>query len=150
MNRYLEQLVSDLDLAVANQVAVRSHLDILGEAEACESEKGCELPGRTAPLSEIIGFKKCFFPPSEQLSDDQLTVVYTHLLCVLDNYNFFLDFPDNIKTRTKYEMFLEILDEETTFSNAKVTVIEFCDYDHETCPFGTQLCQCKIFEERSA
>src|SRR5690554_977793 len=102
MNRYLEQLIEDMDLAIASQIAIRSHLDILGECEVCESEEEMLSGGNTMPLSEIIGFDKCFFPPEEKLTDDQIVVVYTHLLCVLDNYNFFLDFPDNVDIRTKY------------------------------------------------
>ncbi len=149
MNRYLEQLIEDMDLAIASQIAIRSHLDILGECEVCESEEEMLSGGNTMPLSEIIGFDKCFFPPEEKLTDDQIVVVYTHLLCVLDNYNFFLDFPDNVDIRTKYIMVLDVLDEETTYSNAKVTIIEFCDYDYDTCPFGADLCQCKMYEDMS-
>lgn len=149
MNRYLEQLIEDMDLAIASQIAIRSHLDILGECEVCESEEEMLSEGNTMPLSEIIGFDKCFFPPEEKLTDDQIVVVYTHLLCVLDNYNFFLDFPDNVDIRTKYIMVLDVLDEETTYSNAKVTIIEFCDYDYDTCPFGADLCQCKMYEDMS-
>lgn len=147
MNRYLEQLIDDMNIAVANQIAIRSHLDILGESEVCECEEEIPRAEKTAPLSSIIGFDKCYFPPEEKLTDDQVTVVYTHLLCVLDNYNFFLDFPDNTDVRTKYIMVLDALNEETTYSNAKVTILEFCDYDHETCPFGAELCQCKKYED---
>lgn len=147
MNRYLEQLIEDMDLAIANQIAIRSHLDILGEIEVCETEEEIHGNEKTAPLSKIIGFDKCYFPSEEKLTDDQVTVVYTHLLCVLDNYNFFLDFPDDVDIRTKYVMVLDILDDETTYSNAKVTILEFCDYNHETCPFGEDLCQCKKYEE---
>ena len=149
MNRYLEQLVEDLDLAVSNQIALRSHLDILGESEMCEAEEGVNYDEKTSPLSKIIGFDKCYFPPEEKLTDDQVAVVYSRLLCVLDNYNFFLDFPDKVEIRTKYIMVLDILDEETTYSNAKVTIIEFCDFDYDTCPFGAELCQCKMYEDMS-
>lgn len=149
MNRYLEQLIEDMTLAVASQIANRSHLDILGESEVCESEEEVHGNEKTALLSKIIGFDKCYFPPLEKLTDGQVTVIYTHLLCVLDNYNFFLDFPDKVDVRTKYAMILDVLEEETTYSNAKVTIIEFCDYDHETCPFGAELCQCKMYEDMS-
>jgi hypothetical protein len=149
MNRYLEQLIEDMDLAVSNQIAIRSHLDILGEGEVCETEQESPSDAKTFPLSRIIGFEKCYFPPEEKLTDDQVKVVYTHLLCVLDNYNFFLDFPDKVDIRAKYIMLLEALDEDTTYSNAKVTIIEFCDYDYDTCPFGIELCQCKRYEDMS-
>lgn len=147
MNRYLEQLLEDMDVVISSQNAVRSHLDILGESELCESEEGILCCERTEKLSKIIGFDRCYFPPHEKLTDDQLTVVYTQLLCVLDNFNFFLDFPNGLDVRSKYVMLLDIMDEETTYSNAKVTVLEFCDYDYDTCPFGAELCQCKAYEE---
>jgi len=109
MNRYIEQLIEDLDQVVANQIAIRSHLDILGEIETCECEEESESLEKTAPLSEIIGFDKCYFPSEEKLTNDQIIVVYTHLLCVLDNYNFYLDFPENVEVRTKYSMLLGVL-----------------------------------------
>ena len=149
MNRYLEQLLEDMDAAIANQIAIRGHLDILGECEVFETECGVPLEEKTAPLSQIIGFDKFYFPSSEKLTNTQVSMVYSRLTCVLDNYNFFLDFPDKVDDRIKYEMLLDIFDEETTYSNAKVTILEFCGYDYETCPFGEELCQCKKFEEMS-
>jgi len=151
MNRYVEQLIEDLINAEASQIEIRSHLDILGESEMFENEEdeeGFSECDKTAPLSEIIGFKKEIFPPEEKLSDDQVESIYIHLLYVLDNYNFFLDFPDRVDTRLKYTLLLSIFDEETTCSNAFVTNLEFCDYDYDTCPFGIELCQCKIYEDR--
>ena len=147
MNRYIKQLVDDLDIAIAGQIALRGHLDILGESEACETEGEFPLVEKRAPLSHIIGFDKCFFPPENKLTDDQVVKVYTHILYLLDNYNFFLDFPDKIDVRIKYLMILDIFDDETTYSNSNVTILEFCNYDYDTCPFGLENCQCKMYEE---
>ncbi|HLV41994.1 MAG TPA: hypothetical protein VKY37_06935 [Brumimicrobium sp.] len=150
MDRYVTQLIEDLSNAEAAQIAIRSHLDILGEGEVFESESDedefydCS---KTAPLFQVIGFQKELFPPSEKLNDLQLELIYVHLLRVLDNFNFFLDFPDKVSSRVKYEMLLSIFDDDVTCSNAFVTNIEFCDYDYDTCPFGIELCQCKMYED---
>lgn len=151
MDRYIEQLIEDLLSAEASQIAIRSHLDILGECEVLEPDSddcGFNDCSETMPLSQIVNLDKSIFPPAEKLSDEQIDLIYIHLLRVLDNYNFFLDFPDNVPNRVKYSMLLAIFDEETTCSNAYVTNIEFCDYDYDTCPFGIELCQCKMFEDR--
>ena len=150
MNRYVEQLIEDLSNAEAAQIAIRSHLDILGESEVFETESDedefydCS---KLAPLSQIIGFEKVAFPPEDKLDDEHIELIYIHLLGVLDNFNFFLDFPEKVSIRVKYTMLLDILDEETTCSNAFVTNLEFCDYDYDTCPFGIELCQCKMYED---
>ncbi|PKR81793.1 hypothetical protein CW751_00180 [Brumimicrobium salinarum] len=150
MNRYIEQLVEDLKEAEEAQIAVRSHLDILGEAELyiVEDEDFCD-GFNVAPLCEIIGFEKIVFPPHEQLTDSQIDLIYQQLSNLIENYNFFLDFPEKVQTRLKYTLLINALEDEYTCSNANITSIEFCDYDHDTCPFGASLCQCKIFEERS-
>jgi len=150
MNRYVEQLIEDLVNAEAAQIAIRSHLDILGECELSECEEEDEEDSidftKTAPLSQIIGFNKEVFPPEDKLSDDHIERILKQLTLVLDNFNFFLDFPNFVDSRLKYKMILDILDDETTFSNAFVTNLEFCDYDYDTCPFGIDLCQCKLYE----
>jgi hypothetical protein len=149
MNRYLEQLLEDLVNAEASQIALRNHLDILGESEAFEDDEDDFFEySPTIPLSQIIGFEKDVFPPEEKLNDEQIELVYNHLMRLLDNHNFFLDFPDKVSARLKYSLLLNAFDEEIVYSNAFVTNLEFCDYDYDNCPFGIELCQCKMFEDR--
>lgn len=143
MNNYLTQLISDMHLA-ARRVP-KSKIpegtfdpDYQDELEASPEQ----------PMSRWFGLDKEQFPPSDKLTIEQLELMaseFEHLWAV---YSFEPDFPDGLPARRRYELMRDYLDHPCQhWPGGWVQHFEFCDYDTENCPFGTEFCKCKDFDD---
>ena len=147
MNRYIHQLIEDLNKAslnVPDMTVVYDNVDYNDEEEAADLalfEK--YLYGEEEPLSEILGIEKILLPPMERLSVKQMGTLYPHIEDLLGAYNFKPGFPDGVPVEMKYFFVREIWDDYFVYVSAGITTIDFCEQDCDFCPFGSELCRCK-------
>lgn len=154
MNRYIHQLIEDLEEAIAlapeREIFCDNYEFDYEDEEDHMSLAYIEhyLYGKQIPLSEIVQIDQILLPPVEKLNSNHIEKVFPLLEELLNNYGFELDFPEGVPLQLKYELVREVWTEKFVHMNTGVQAIEFCDYDFNSCPFGSELCECKKFEER--
>lgn len=154
MNRYIHQLIEDLKEAIVlapdREIFCDNYEFDYEDEEDHMSLAFIEnyLQGKQKPLSEIVQIDQNLLPPVEMLSKNHVESVYPLLQGLLDFYGFELDFPEGVPLKLKYKLLREVWTEKFVHMNTGVQVIEFCDYDFNSCPFGSELCECKKFEDK--
>jgi hypothetical protein len=154
MNRYIHQLIEDLEEAISlapdREIFCDNYeLDYEDEEDHMSlAFMEAYMQGKQIPLSEIVGIDQILLPPVEKLNNDHVQKIYPSIEKLLCNYGFELDFPENVPIQLKYKLVRDVWNEKFVQTNTGVQVIEFCDYDFNSCPFGSDLCECKKFEDR--
>lgn len=153
MNRYIHQLIEDLEEAIAlapNREIFCDNYEFESEDEEDEASIAFiehYLYGKQIELGKIVGIEQILLPPIEKLNKLQITKLFPYLENLLSEYGFELDFPMNVPDTLKYELVRQVWTDKFVPVNIGVQTIEFCDYDCDFCPFGSELCQCKEFEK---
>ena len=154
MNRYIHQLIEDLGeaivLAPEREVFCDSYeLDYEDEEDhICLAFIENYIHGNQKPLSEIVEIDQILLPPVDKLTNSHIEKVFPLIEELLELYGFDLDFPEGVPIKLKYTLTRDVWTEKFVKMNTGNQVIEFCDYDFNSCPFGSELCECKKFEER--
>lgn len=153
MDRYIHQLIGDLKEAIE----LLSDSEILFINDEFENEEEDDelslafiehnLLANQTELGKIVGMDQVLLPPVEKLSKPQAATLFPYIENLLSGYGFELDFPNGVPQELKYELVRQAWTEKFGAVNAGVQMIEFCDYDSDYCPFGSELCQCKEFEK---
>ncbi|MEX1191605.1 MAG: hypothetical protein WED10_06235 [Brumimicrobium sp.] len=152
MNRYIHQLIEDLDEATLH---VQDASEFCSDNFFDEDENDiidfelfeAILEGKEKPLSQIVGIERDLLPPANRLNAQQIDSLYPHIEDLLFSYNFDLNFPDGVSTELKYSMIRDIWEDKFLYSSMGFCTIDFCDYDCDFCPFGSELCSCKKLDE---
>lgn len=97
-------------------------------------------------IRKILDIDAGQFPPAEQLNDEQLGKVVDGFQALLLSWNLCAEFPENLPLVKRYQLLIATLDKEAVVMNYGMVHLEFCEYDPETCPFGTEFCSCENFE----
>lgn len=153
MNRYIHQLIEDLEEAIELAPTRETlHDNCQFESEDDEDETSLAfiehyLFGNEIELGKIVDIEQILLPPIEKLTKSQAAKLFPYLESLLSEYGFELDFPNNVPASLKYELVRQSWTDKFVPVNMGVQVIEFCDYDFDFCPFGSELCQCKEFEK---
>lgn len=152
MNRYIHQLIEDLEEAVAlapNREIFYDNYEFESEDEEEASIAFIEhyLYGEQIELGKIVGIEQILLPPVEKLNKKQSAKLFPHLESLLSVHGFELDFPKNVPESLKYELLRQVWTDKFVPVKMGIQTIEFCDYDCDFCPFGSELCQCKEFEK---
>jgi hypothetical protein len=154
MDRYIHQLVEDLKesilIAPEREVFCDSYeLDYEDEEDHMSlAFLENNLFGNQKLLSEIVEIDQMLLPPVDKLTSNHIEKVFPLLEELLELYGFELDFPEGVPLKLKYILVRDVWAEKFVQMNTGTQVIEFCDYDFNSCPFGSELCECKKFEER--
>jgi hypothetical protein len=153
MNRYIHQLTEDLKEAIRLAPDREIFYDNY-EFESEDEEDDASIAffehylyGEQIELGEIMGIEQILLPPVEKLSKEQSAKIFPHLEQLLSAYGFELDFPKNVPEALKYELVRQVWTDKYVPVKMGIQTIEFCDYDCDFCPFGSDLCQCKEFEK---
>ncbi len=93
-----------------------------------------------------FGFKPEQFPPAEQLTDADLDTLSALLCRLWAAYNFTAVIPDEVPGRLVYPLLLERMSKPTYVMTRGNIGVEFCGYEPEHCPFGTEWCSCKDYD----
>jgi len=145
MKRYIEQLIEDLRAAkqLAPKPKPREEMndeeiwDELIEIDRIIDEE----PDR--PLHNIFGIDPQSFPPSEKLTNEQAKLLSSEILELWTAFNIDAVYPENFPLEKLYPMLVEKFKKPFLYFPMGLTVIEFCHYEPEECPFGDEYCTCK-------
>lgn len=125
MHPYLPHLLSDISAAhrppgLRGEVGpqtVDEHIEEVERWLAGEKEQS---------LSYYCGLKRDDFPPSGQLTDEDLHMVCAAYTEMLDSWNTGLDLPDEMPVGRKYDLMVSLLDEEFTPVDSGRSFFDFC------------------------
>ena len=151
MDRYIEQLIEEMQLAMDNRPIPEKLWEDVDFDNPAEMEDMAYVEqyinGTTEQLSKILGIDKIQFPPLEKLTSTQAATIYKGMEELLQAFNFHPDFPDNLPLINKYQVLRAQWEMEVMPVSAGISHLEFCDYEPAACPFPLKYCTCKAFEE---
>jgi hypothetical protein len=139
MDRYIEQLISDINNSKKQdkiELSSQSFDEEMEEIERFVSED----PEFT--LGHQIKLDKNIFPPKEKLSKSQCNRIVEALKDTYSSYLISLDIPDKIPIETKYEFYVNFLEQKVFMSDYTNLNADFCSDDFSICPFGVSNCKC--------
>jgi hypothetical protein len=139
MKRYIEQLLEDIRKAAASAPHLHEQKHYLTDEEELDEhfeEIESYVHGENnIPLSSIVGIPANMLPAPSKLSRAQIKLLVKELVRMLNSWNFYPDFPENVPDEMKYRALISVWDSEQTYMRSGQMHIEFCDYDPEKCPF---------------
>ncbi len=115
------------------------------EAHFAEVERYLSGEGRQE-IGDLIGFYPEQFPPVEKLNDGQMKRVNVGFRVLMRSHNVEFSIPEELPVAIEYHLLAGSLkrDVYVPLDGYRGTDnIEFCSYDVESCPFGSEFCQCK-------
>jgi hypothetical protein len=146
MQKYVDQLIEDLEKAKGNKPdkpnvnilypdhpALDYGLDYIAEWECTPR----------IPMAELTGLDQDNFPPADKLTETQMEAICDKILQVWQEFNLYADFPEGLPAITKYQLLRKRWGEDVQYISEGNCHLEFCEYDHQNCPFGIDYCQCK-------
>ena len=140
MQRYIDQLISDLENAATNP-PTPAYIEIPPEADEIPDIAEVALtPFKT--LEELSGIKSMFFPEVYKLTADQAESVIKAIFKVFDSLKIeLIDVPDNIPPEMLYEALTLNWDVYVQYLPSSGMDLELCTYDPLTCLYG-EYCRC--------
>ena len=143
MHHYLAQLIADMHEAATRVPQSKVPEGTFDPDYEFELENSPQYP-----MSHWFGLTKEQFPQSDRLTDEQLELMADEFEQLWNAYGFEPGFPDELPAKRRYELMRDYLDEKCPhWPGGWVQHFEFCDYDPENCPFGTEFCKCKDWDE---
>jgi hypothetical protein len=141
---YVKQLQDDIRLAAQKTLVENGDI----EDDSTSFEKHLEeverfVSGPMIPLSQIVGIATLQLPPPEKLSDVQQATLYEDIEKLLNAFNFYPDFPQNLPGHLKYQVMRSRWDREYVHMSCGEYHLEFCEYEPKECPFPAKYCTCK-------
>ncbi len=140
MERYIQQLIEDLDEAAKNppsayKIEIPPHME-----ETPDLAELALVPFKS--IEEWTGIKQEVFPEIWQLEGGQWERLNDAIIKVLDSINVQLvDAPPDLPPEILYEVLTTNWDYEVQFLPLTGMDLELCTGDPDTCPFG-QFCSC--------
>lgn len=149
MDKYLQQLLADLQLATENVAWPYPERESVALSDWISDEE----EEKTAPriqLEEWTGIQQSQFPPQHLLSDKQIKVLYQAIADMLAAYNYSATFIFTMPDRDKYEVVRQHFKQEAIQKQWHMGFFELCftNKSHPDCLMG-EACQCAYFEEMS-
>lgn len=143
MQKYINQLVADIKAIAADPLPIPEIKE--GEVLPFEVENWIHT-GPLSTMGKLFDLEKIQFPTEEKLTDSQKEILVDAMLDLWKAYRFAADFPKKLPKTMKYQPMVDCLESEAPLVGANGTFhIEFCDYEHENCPFDAEYCQCKDY-----
>lgn len=148
MNRYIEQLVEDIRMAAGwaphlNEGRIK--LSTEEELEQHFDDIENFLHGELEKLADIVGIPLKMLPAPERINQRQKEILADELTSLLNAWNFYPDFPENLPAEMKYKALLDVWESEQTYMRSGEAHIEFCNYDPANCPFPGYCQNCDLF-----
>ena len=150
MERYITQLLDDLEHIISFKQASNQQLAVLTDVEESPDdslELSKLLHTRQSSFAELLEVDIHLLPPAELLNDKNIHKLFDRLSDTLMVHNCYLDFPAKISHRERYKTLRDYWNSPQQIYDQCMNTIEFCDYDQDTCPFGPDKCQCKDYED---
>jgi hypothetical protein len=147
ISNYLNQLTEEL--REAKKLAIQKNAEILSDPSedwfaSHIREVENYLYGEQKPLCDIVGISTFQLPPPEQLNPSQKSRLYSEMESLLEAYNFYPDFPENLPAAIKYEVLRKNWENECVHMLAGNCHLEFCNYEPSECPYPEKYCSCNL------
>jgi hypothetical protein len=98
-------------------------------------------------FGDYCGLKASDFPPSEQLTEEDMQAVIAAFKKMSYTWNLDFSFPDKLPTPIYYKFMVETLDEKTWIVSSGTVSFDYCSGNPEGCKFG-EYCNClKYWQE---
>lgn len=153
MESYILQLIEDLQAAhrvqdeeLAGDAANLFEEDEGIEAHFAEVERYLSGEGHQK-IAEITGLFPEQFPPVGKLTQNQMLRVVEAFDALLFSWHIRTDLPEGLPIEIAYPLMVSALDKEVFVSDGGFVTIEFCAYNTDYCPFGTEFCACSKFDD---
>jgi len=144
MKNYLNHLIEDMYKAAENLPA-KPYLEISEDDECLRGVIEYESI-EPKPMQEWFGIEKANFPPAEKLSNAELELMVKEIITLWKAYNFDPVLPKNLPARIAYQTLVNYFDKPVIWVSEGIIGVEFCEYDPQNCPFPSEYCMCKDFE----
>ena len=146
MHPYLPHLLSDITAAHRTEpslpIVAKTFEEQMEEVERWVA--GVEEPHT---LGYYCGLAKENFPPSEQLTEEDLLLVCEALKKMMYSYNIGIDLPDELPAPLRYGLIVGTLNEKTAIPDNGVMHFDFCTGNAPECVLK-EYCPClKIWNE---
>lgn len=139
INRYIEQLVEDIQTLYINQSASVFSSSII-------SPETLELNIDEQKLSTLVGLEKDLLPPADKINEEQAGKIVKHIIFLLKTYNIIPDFPLGLPYLIRYQLILEFWETEIKLIG-KEHHIDLCHYDPDNCPYGDYCSICDDIDD---
>jgi hypothetical protein len=146
MERYIEQLLEDIDHAIANNPyrAAHASMDIWDWMSDEEEDK-------TAPvrnLQDLTGIQQGMLPPGNMLSNGQLGRLLAAIQKMLDEFNWSVVLQTKVPEHVQYEAIRTYFNQEVRIKRWHHGFFELCRPGtvYKTCKWG-EYCQCAFYAE---
>lgn len=149
MQRYLEQLLSDITIAIDNKKSsTEGHVFELHDWKSEEEEE------QTAPvrnLQELSTIYQEMLPPAEMLSDEQVLTLLYSLNQLLDAFNCCFVLQIEVPERIQYATIRDNFNQDIKVKTWHMGFFELCKKgtQHKQCTLG-EYCHCAFFAEMFA
>jgi hypothetical protein len=98
-------------------------------------------------FGDYCGLKVSDFPPSEQLTEEDMQVVIEAFKKMSYTWNLDFSFPETLPTPIFYKIMVDTLDEKTWIVSSGTVSFDYCSGNPEGCKFG-EYCNClKYWQE---
>jgi hypothetical protein len=92
-------------------------------------------------FGDYCGLKVEDFPPSNQLSEDDMTTVCKAFNKMMSSWNLDIDLPENLPIHIAYSMTIDTLNQKTAIVNHGFMTFDYCSGSPEGCIFK-EYCPC--------
>lgn len=145
MDRYLAQLLEDIEASIAAVPVFQRQGDFDAEEDYVEEEDAL-MYRRRALLEEIIGIEQIQFPPADRLTEIQIAPILYALERCLDTYGYRPEFPAYLQPRYYYTLLRAQLNRSVPLLMGEVFPLYLCPPSEETSCLLGDSCQCKDAE----
>lgn len=148
MQRYLAQLLADIDLAIRNAPVASSYSYFRSPFDEEESDNSA-MYVRWVQLCELFELSPDAFPPAEQLTKTQLAELLTAIEQLWRAWQISWECPPKLSARRRYKAMIEWMrGEPVAYHPERGASIDFCEHRQQgICPFGDlNKCWCAEIE----
>ncbi|WP_162342852.1 hypothetical protein [Cyclobacterium salsum] len=140
MHPYIPHLLEDIAKAHRNRDSLQKKPAQSIEEEFEEMERWLsEEP--TTTFGEYCGLKTLDFPPAEQLSEADMTLVLEAFKKMMFSWNLGIDLPDTLPLSIAYTMTVDTLNQKTAIVSEGFMSFDYCSGSPEECVFK-EYCPC--------
>lgn len=145
MDKYINYLLADIAAACTDTPAYALSGFDFEEEEFLTLEEEVESAPRRQ-LADYLGLRAEWFPPVDRLNEPQMQRVLRALTQALSAANFIVNFPEDLPLDLRYKILRDQLAKEVPILQQNTWQIDFCDYKPKHCVFGSEYCQCQLYE----
>lgn len=148
MQRYLNHLLADLEMAIRNAPAT-SLYRFRHPFDSEEDRDASSMQVRYVRLCDLFGLSPGIFPPSERLTKEQVANLLGAIERLWRAWNIDWDCPPRLTARRRYTVMVERMEHDPVrYSHEYGATINFCDHRADgNCPFGDSApCWCNELE----